>query len=126
MYAPTKAMQMMYKGTPLEKLAVDAGVGYFTTVGSASGSIEQKYPRVSFAKIQGTKPHTSSRDKADTKKVVTVGYHTSDGTRLLSIHAHDDGTWNEFFSRAGRPEAAAAERSQGDSQSASKSEESKS
>jgi hypothetical protein len=42
MYAPTKAMQMMYKGTPVEKLVGDAGVGYFNTTLSASGSIEKK------------------------------------------------------------------------------------
>ncbi|KAK2865346.1 hypothetical protein FQN49_003672 [Arthroderma sp. PD_2] len=47
-------------------------------------------------------PHTSSKDKTDKKPVVTVGYHTQSGTRLLTIHAHEDGTWKEFYSRAGK------------------------
>ncbi|KKZ61024.1 hypothetical protein EMCG_00648 [[Emmonsia] crescens] len=106
MFTATKAIQMVYKGTPIERLTVEAGVNYFNTIKTASGDIEKKYPRVAYAKIQGTTLHTSSKDKSDLKKVVTVGYHTNNGTRLLSIHAHDDGTWTEFFSRPGKPEAA--------------------
>ena len=44
----------------------------------------------------------SSKDKTDNQKVVTVGYYTQKGTRYCSIHAHEDGTWKEFFSRAGK------------------------
>ncbi|EEQ27493.1 conserved hypothetical protein [Microsporum canis CBS 113480] len=51
---------------------------------------------------EGTKPYQSSKDKTDKKDVVTIGYYTKDRTRVLSIHAHEDGTWNEFFSRAGK------------------------
>lgn len=29
-------------------------------------------------------------------------YYTDTGLRLLSIHAHSDGTWKEFLSRPGK------------------------
>lgn len=51
---------------------------------------------------RGTTAHRSSKDPSDPKEVITISYHTGKGSRLLSIHAHDDGTWNEFFSRAGK------------------------
>ncbi|TAQ86080.1 hypothetical protein B7494_g5593 [Chlorociboria aeruginascens] len=47
-------------------------------------------------------PHRSLKDPSDPKDVITVSYHTERGTRLASIHAHDDGSWNEYLSRAGR------------------------
>ncbi|EEH03131.1 conserved hypothetical protein [Histoplasma capsulatum G186AR] len=106
MFTPTKAMQMVYKGISLETLGLEAGPEFMKTVNIASGSIEKKYPRVAYAQIQGTMPHTSSRDESDEQKVVTVGYHTSSGTRLLSIHARNNRTWKEFFSRHGKTEAA--------------------
>ncbi|KAG6007509.1 hypothetical protein E4U21_005978 [Claviceps maximensis] len=49
--------------------------------------------------LRGSNPHKSSRDKDDDKDVVTVSYHTADGTRVLTVHAHDDSTWKEFPSR---------------------------
>ncbi|PYI28527.1 hypothetical protein BP00DRAFT_377236, partial [Aspergillus indologenus CBS 114.80] len=87
----------------------EAGAGYSNTVSAASSSIEKKYPDIVEGRIQGTKPHQSSRDKTDAKNVVTVGYHSRNGTRYLSIHAHEDGTWKEFLSRAGQ----SASKSQG-------------
>jgi len=69
---------------------------------TANKSIETRYPQIEKAEIQGTTPHHSAKDPSDPKKVITISYHTGKGTRLLSIHAHDDGTWNEFFSRAGK------------------------
>lgn len=52
---------------------------------------------------------------------MTVGYHTQKGTRYLSIHAHEDGTWKEFLSRAGRYGSASQ---QTEDQNGSKSNES--
>ncbi|EFE37764.1 hypothetical protein TRV_07603 [Trichophyton verrucosum HKI 0517] len=101
MFTSTKALQMVYKGISLETLGSEAGPEFMKTVNIASGSIEKK-------------------------KVVTVGYHTSSGTRLLSIHAHDDRTWKEFFSRHGKPEAAISASLQKSSDAeASNAEESK-
>ncbi|PGH21433.1 hypothetical protein AJ80_03224 [Polytolypa hystricis UAMH7299] len=51
---------------------------------------------------RGSNPHKSSKDPSDDKQVITVSYHTASGTRVLSIHAHDDGTWKEFMSRTGK------------------------
>ncbi|OJD22027.1 hypothetical protein ACJ73_06630 [Blastomyces percursus] len=102
MFRPTAALGMRYAGIGLDKLMADAGAGFGNTVEAASKAIEKRLPIAAEAKIQGTRPHHSSRDPADTKEVITVSYHDDNGTRLLSIHAHNDGTWNEFLSRAGR------------------------
>lgn len=48
---------------------------------------------------RGSQPHFSSNDPSDKEKVITVSYHTAKGTRVLSIHAHEDNTWKEFLSR---------------------------
>ncbi|KAG8408524.1 hypothetical protein J3458_019556 [Metarhizium acridum] len=62
-------------------------------------SLNNQNPKVVEAKIQGSCPHKSSKDRDDNKDVITVSYHTATGTRVISIHAHDDLTWNEFPSR---------------------------
>ncbi|KAK2038161.1 hypothetical protein LZ31DRAFT_559823 [Colletotrichum somersetense] len=69
------------------------------TVEEASKAIETNYPKVTEAKIQGSVPHKSHKDSSDQKEVITVSYHTERGTRVTSIHAHDDNSWNEFPSR---------------------------
>ncbi|RAL15703.1 uncharacterized protein BO97DRAFT_403005 [Aspergillus homomorphus CBS 101889] len=106
MFNSSRALGVAYRGISLETLFKDAGSGFGNTVNTASTVIENKYPAVVEGRIQGSKPHHSSRDRNDPKKVVTVGYHTKNGTRLLSIHAHEDGTWKEFISRAGRSASA--------------------
>jgi hypothetical protein len=78
-----------------------------------------QYPKVTEAKIQyalpspqspeplsdstcnrrGSKPHKSAKDPSDPKEVVTVSYHTASGTRVTSVHAHEDSTYKEFPSR---------------------------
>lgn len=52
-----------------------------------------------FSLSRGNKPHKSHKDDKDDKDVITVSYHTAKGTRITSIHAHDDNTWKEFPSR---------------------------
>lgn len=69
------------------------------TLTVASAAVETKYPKITEARIQGSVPHQSKKDTSDEKKVITVSYHTKSGTRVCSIHAHDDNTWNEFPSR---------------------------
>jgi len=91
----TAARLVKYSGIAITELPT----AFQSTVSTASTSIEQEYPKVTDAKIQGTTPHQSSKDPSDTKNVVTVSYHTLSGTRVLSIHAHDDGTWSVFPSR---------------------------
>lgn len=53
-------------------------------------------------RIRGTKLHQSTKDSSDKKEVITVSVHTSGGTRLLSGHAHADGTFTAHETRAGR------------------------
>ncbi|KAK2759996.1 hypothetical protein FQN54_002732 [Arachnomyces sp. PD_36] len=128
MFRPTTSLGMRYAGIGLGKLRSEAGASFGNTVEAASSAIEQKMPMATEAQIQGTRPHRSSRDPTDTKEVITVSYHDERGVRLLSIHAHSDGTWNEFLSRSGRsksktrsapsaPDAAASGDREGDQNS---------
>ncbi|KAL4944940.1 hypothetical protein BDV06DRAFT_209816 [Aspergillus oleicola] len=107
MFNSTRALRVAYTGISLETLNMEAGKAWSSTVYNAGESIEKKFPAVVEGRIQRTKPHPSSKDRSDSKDVVTVGYYTANGTRYLSIHAHEDGTWTEFFSRAGRSVSAA-------------------
>lgn len=52
--------------------------------------------------LRGSRAHRSTTDPSDPQEVIAVRYYTARGLRLLSIHAHDDGTWKEFLSRPGR------------------------
>lgn len=51
---------------------------------------------------RGAKAHESSRDESDEQKVITVGFYSARGTRVESGHAHEDGTFKHWPSRAGR------------------------
>ncbi|EER39563.1 conserved hypothetical protein [Histoplasma capsulatum H143] len=102
MFRATAPLSMKYIGIAIDVLKNESGPGYSNTVEAAGKAIEQRVPAITQAKIQGTRPHRSSKDPFDTKEVITVSFHDDKGTRLLSIHAHDDGTWKEYFSRAGR------------------------
>ncbi|KAL1587939.1 hypothetical protein WHR41_03409 [Cladosporium halotolerans] len=82
-------------GTP--KTAVPAS--YQDAINKASDAIERKYTKAEDAKIQGSQPHKSSKDPSDQKDVITISYHTAKGTRVTSVHVHDDGTFIEFPSR---------------------------
>ncbi|KAJ5113931.1 hypothetical protein N7456_002465 [Penicillium angulare] len=42
-----------------------------------------------------------STDKGDMRTKVTVTYLNEKGTRMLAIHAYDDKTWKEKYTRAG-------------------------
>ncbi|PYI05562.1 hypothetical protein BO78DRAFT_398079 [Aspergillus sclerotiicarbonarius CBS 121057] len=126
MLRPTRALRVAYRGISLDTLTKEAGPGYSNTIEAAGIDIEERFPAVVEGRIQGTTPHPSSKDRSDQKKVVTVGFHTQKGTRYLSIHAHEDGTWKEFYSRAGKSAASPqAAEGQDDSQSQEKQDESR-
>ncbi|KAJ4386534.1 hypothetical protein N0V93_009431 [Gnomoniopsis smithogilvyi] len=92
----TGSLLVKYGGsTPLGSLPA----AFKTGVETASKSIESNYPKVTEAVIQGSQPHKSHKDKNDEKEVITVSYHTEKGTRVTSIHVHEDQTWKEFPSR---------------------------
>ncbi|CCF39118.1 hypothetical protein CH063_10035 [Colletotrichum higginsianum] len=69
------------------------------TLPTAFKSAVETYPKVTEARIQGSVPHKSHKDKDDDKDVITVSYHTEKGTRVTSVHVHEDNTWKEFPSR---------------------------
>ncbi|EGE01732.1 hypothetical protein TEQG_00776 [Trichophyton equinum CBS 127.97] len=117
MFNATRVLGVAYRGISLEALGMEAGVGYSSTVDIAGNNIEKKFPVVVEGRVQGTKPHQSSKDKSDKKDVVTVGYYTAKGTRILTIHAHEDGTWVEFLSRAGKALLASLQGKEGSSKS---------
>ncbi|QSS61097.1 hypothetical protein I7I51_03269 [Histoplasma capsulatum] len=97
MFCASASLSMRYIGIAIDVLKNESGPGYSNTAEAAGKAIEQ---RVSTP--PGTRPRRSSREPTDTKEVITVSFHYDKGTRLLSIHAHDDGTWNEYFSRVGK------------------------
>ncbi|KAB8356543.1 hypothetical protein FH972_024126 [Carpinus fangiana] len=88
----TRSIAIRYIGsTPLASVPA----GFKAAVDTASDAIEKKY-------FRGSSPRKSTKDPSDNKDVITVGYYTASGTRLPSVHVHEDGTYNEFLSRAGK------------------------
>ncbi|PYH38663.1 MFS general substrate transporter [Aspergillus neoniger CBS 115656] len=63
---------------------------------------ETQYDTVTGYFIQGAKAHNSSKVPTDDKKVITVGFYSKNGIRLLSGHVHEDGSYQLFESRAGK------------------------
>ncbi|EGC48789.1 conserved hypothetical protein [Histoplasma capsulatum var. duboisii H88] len=51
---------------------------------------------------RGARAHRSSKDRNDSKDVITVVLLTSTGTRVGSAHFHLDGSFKFFPSRAGK------------------------
>jgi len=92
----TAALLIKYGGnTPF----TSAPVAFQPAIEASSKAMEEKYPKVTEAKIQGSKPHKSAKDPTDEKDVITVSYHTVSGTRVASIHVHEDMTYKEWPSR---------------------------
>ena len=50
----------------------------------------------------GSQAHKSSKDPSDPKQCVTLAMFSANGTRIGSAHIHEDGTYNDFPSRAGK------------------------
>ncbi|KAI7349595.1 hypothetical protein KC320_g5996 [Hortaea werneckii] len=92
----TNSLLIKYGGST--KLT-DLPASFQATLKAAEPALESKYSKLVEGKIQGNKPHKSHKDDKDDKDVITVSYHTAKGTRITSIHAHDDNTWKEFPSR---------------------------
>ncbi|CAK1362661.1 uncharacterized protein RHO25_007083 [Cercospora beticola] len=92
----TSSLAVKYIGST-SKQSIPAA--FQAATNKASETIEKKYPKVQDAKIQGAQPHKSSKDPNDPKQVITISYHTAKGTRVTSVHVHDDNTFVEFPSR---------------------------
>lgn len=52
--------------------------------------------------IRGAKAHKSAKDPTDPEDVLTIGFKSQNGTRLLSGHVHENGTYKLAESRAGK------------------------
>jgi hypothetical protein len=51
---------------------------------------------------RGAKAHKSSNDPTDPEDVITIAFYSQRGTRFLSGHVHERGTYNLTESRAGK------------------------
>ncbi|GIK07237.1 hypothetical protein Aspvir_002895 [Aspergillus viridinutans] len=94
-----------YAGASLEDLVASNGADgpeWSGSTNSICNAIEKADARITVADIQGSKAHPSSKDREDKQQVITVGLHTNAGTRIGSLHVHQDGTFKFFPSRAGR------------------------
>ncbi|KAG2001297.1 hypothetical protein GB937_010316 [Aspergillus fischeri] len=78
------------------------GEQWVKSVQKIRDDVETQYRDVTGFEIQGAKAHTSSKDPTDTDDVITIGFYSQNGTRLLSGHVHADGTYKLAESRAGK------------------------
>ncbi|KAI2794150.1 hypothetical protein POX_a00740 [Penicillium oxalicum] len=62
----------------------------------------QQYTTAAGYEIQGAKAHKSSKDPSDPDDVLTIAFYSQNGTRLLSGHIHENGTYKLAESRAGK------------------------
>ncbi|KAI1909606.1 hypothetical protein LOZ12_001372 [Ophidiomyces ophidiicola] len=81
------------------------GVSWVESVKKMRDAVEILYPDVTQYMIQGAKAHKSSKDPTDSKDTINVGFYSKNGTRFLSGHAHEDGSYKLTESRAGRGKA---------------------
>jgi hypothetical protein len=49
---------------------------------------------------RGAKAHKSHKDPTDPDDVLTIAFYSQNGTRLLSGHVHENGTYKVAESRA--------------------------
>ncbi|KAJ5943167.1 hypothetical protein N7516_003335 [Penicillium verrucosum] len=62
----------------------------------------QQYNTAAGYEIQGEMAHKSSKDPSDPDDVLTIAFYSQNGTRLLSGHVHENGTYKLAESRAGK------------------------
>ncbi|RAH84390.1 hypothetical protein BO86DRAFT_242394 [Aspergillus japonicus CBS 114.51] len=86
----------------VEDVAARSGAGWKNGINAAVPHLRAKYPRAATASFNGSQAHKSSKDPTDPKNCVTLAMFSERGTRIASAHIHEDGTFNDFPSRAGR------------------------
>ncbi|KAF9885148.1 hypothetical protein FE257_000674 [Aspergillus nanangensis] len=64
--------------------------------------VRSQYNTAAGYEIQGAKAHKSSKDPSDLDDVLTIAFYSQNGTRLLSGHVHENGTYKLAESRAGK------------------------
>ncbi|KEZ46900.1 hypothetical protein SAPIO_CDS0237 [Scedosporium apiospermum] len=80
MFRPTAARLVRFVG-PLD--AVDSP--FASTIRSAGHELETRFPIIVEGRVQGSRPHPSTKDPTDQKDVVTVSFHTNAGTLGVEI-----------------------------------------
>ncbi|RMD42064.1 hypothetical protein DV735_g3062, partial [Chaetothyriales sp. CBS 134920] len=61
-----------------------------------------EYPIVKGFEIQGAKAHKPHKDPSDPEEVITLGFYSANGSRVLSGHVHQDGSYKLAESRMGK------------------------
>ncbi|PYH99826.1 hypothetical protein BO71DRAFT_394047 [Aspergillus ellipticus CBS 707.79] len=79
-----------------------SGSQWVSSLQKLKDDVESQYDSVTGYEIQGAKAHKSSKDPSDPDDVITIGFYSQNGTRLLSGHVHENGTYKLAESRAGK------------------------
>ncbi|KAE8348354.1 hypothetical protein BDV28DRAFT_152920 [Aspergillus coremiiformis] len=78
------------------------GERWVSSVQKIRDKVEDLYDNVAEYEIQGGKAHKSKKDPTDPDDIITIGFYSKSGTRLLSGHVHANGSYKLAESRAGR------------------------
>ncbi|KAM5463192.1 hypothetical protein MauCBS54593_007602 [Microsporum audouinii] len=102
--ASRKLLKLLGKVTleDVKKVNGADGINWVSSVGVVRDAVETQYPIVTNYQIQGAKAHKSSSDPSDPENVLTLGFFSQNGTRILSGHVHLSGTFKLAESRAGK------------------------
>ncbi|KAJ9272126.1 hypothetical protein DTO212C5_1889 [Paecilomyces variotii] len=105
--AKRNILNLIGKTTLEEVQAANGSNGdrWVSSVENARDNVGTQYEDVTDYMIQGANAHQSSKDPSDTQKVITLAFFNKSGTRMLSGHVHEDGTFKLAESRAGKGKA---------------------
>ncbi|KAL4780117.1 hypothetical protein BJX76DRAFT_351233 [Aspergillus varians] len=100
--ASTRAINWIGNVSVADVVKMNNDPEWETALASAASRVEAQNPKVVDAKIQGALAHESAKDKEEKEKIVTVGFYSVGGTRLLSSHIRQNGSFKSWESRAGK------------------------
>ncbi|KAJ5803704.1 uncharacterized protein N7518_000007 [Penicillium psychrosexuale] len=100
--AATRSINWIGNVSVADVVQINGDAEWEQALNSAASKAEAQSPKVVDAKIQGALAHTSAKDPTEKEKIVTVGYYSARGTRLLSSHVRRDGSYTSWESRAGK------------------------
>ncbi|KAK2754076.1 hypothetical protein FQN54_007245 [Arachnomyces sp. PD_36] len=100
--AATRAINWIGEVSVADVVQVNNDPEWEDALASAASKIEEQNPKVVDAKIQGSLAHKSSKDKEEKEKIVTVGFYSAGGTRVMSSHVRRNGSFKSWESRAGK------------------------
>ncbi|KAB8213321.1 hypothetical protein BDV33DRAFT_66986 [Aspergillus novoparasiticus] len=100
--ASTRAINWIGNVSVADVVKMNDDSEWENALADAASKVEAQNPKVADAKIQGALAHKSSKDPDEKEKIVTVGFYSVGGTRLLSSHVRRDGSYKSWESRAGK------------------------